>query len=267
VNFLKLRIGGQAFGNGVLMRSKRYWALAREDGSLEFGLITSWLDHHPKFNIFLLRSIIYFCEMLWFGLRILRRNPLQAERRLLKWLFIYLAITIPISIYFKELITSYFALSVLFQLFIFLTALWAISRGMTPKVWSYHGAEHKTVHAYEEGRNLNNVQEIMACSRIHPRCGTNLVFLIAVLSSIYFPVPVSQFTLLTSALYTTFTVALSIEIFKQLIRFPKSILSRVLLFGGNQLQRWVTTREPTSEQIKLASKALRMVLILEALGK
>ena len=48
-------------------------------------------------------------------------------------------------------------------------------------VWRYHGAEHKAVAAHEEGIALDDLAGVLACPRVHPRCGTNLVVLVALI--------------------------------------------------------------------------------------
>lgn len=261
-----LRVGGQAFGDGVLMRTKKYWALVREDGSTEFGSITTWLDHHPRWNVFFIRSIITFIEMIKFGMQTYKRNSAMANRRMLLWIGIYMAIVFPLSFLIKYWFGWGLLINAAFQLFSFVAALWAISNGMTGKIWSYHGAEHKAVNAYEQEKDLDDVVAIQGCSRIHPRCGTNLVFVILFLMALYFPNPDARLNLVFSGLYSVTALGLSLELFRQLIRFPKFVLTRMMLFGGRQLQKFVTTKEPDDDQIRVASKALQLVLALESMG-
>lgn len=261
----EIRVGGQAFGDGVLMRSKKYWALVREDGSTEFGSITSWLDHHPKWNVFFIRSIISFIEMIKFGFKTYTRMPAANNRRLLFWMGVYAAITLPLSFLLRGWLGGGILVNAAFQFFCFVTALWALSRGMSGRVWSFHGAEHKAVNAYEQGKDLNDAGAIQSCSRVHPRCGTNLVFLLVVLMALYFPYPEAKINLLFSGFYTMFSLAISLELFRQLIRFPKSIVTRIVLFGGRLLQKFVTTKEPDDGQVAIASKALQLVLALESM--
>ncbi|MBE0447421.1 MAG: DUF1385 domain-containing protein [Actinobacteria bacterium] len=261
-----IRVGGQAFSDGVLMRTKKYWALVREDGSTEFGSITSWLDHHPRLNIFFIRSIITFIEMIKFGLRTYSKNLPAANRRLLIWIGIYIAIMLPLSMLFRLWLGEGLLVNAVFQFVSFLTALWTISRGMSGRIWTFHGAEHKAVNAYEQGKDIEDVAAIQSCSRIHQRCGTNLVFLVLVIMALYFPYPGVGLSAVFPLLYTVFALAISLELFRQLIRFPKFIVSRMILFGGQQLQRFMTTKEPDDDQVIIASKALQLVLALESTG-
>lgn len=261
----EIKVGGQAFGDGVLMRTKRYWALVREDGSTEFGSVTSWLDHHPRWNFFFIRSVIMFAEMMKFGLKTYSKIPAAGNKRLLLWIGIYLAVTMPLSMLVNDMFGEGPLVYGAFQFFSFIAALWAISMGMTARIWTYHGAEHKVVNAFEQGKDIEDVAAVRVCSRIHQRCGTNFAFLILVVTSLYFPNPGAGINALLAISYTVFALAMSLEIFRQLMRFPKFIVSRVILFGGQQMQRFITTREPDDDQIVVASKALQLVLTLEAM--
>jgi len=260
-----IRVGGQAFGDGVLMRTKKYWALVREDGSSEFGSVTSWLDHHPRWNVFFIRSVVSFIEMVKFGFQTYRKNPAAANRRLLLWVGIYIAITLPLSTVVRAYVGSSLLVNALSQFFYLTIALWTISKGMTGRIWTYHGAEHKAVNAFEQDKDLNDAAQIQSCSRIHPRCGTNLVFIIMVLTSLYFPSPESNVNLVFSGVYSIFALTMSLELFRQLMRWPKFILTKIMLFGGQTLQKFVTTKEPDDGQVMVAAKALQLVLALESM--
>lgn len=243
--------------------------MVKEDGSTEFGSVTSWLDHHPRWNVFFIRSVISFIEMVKFGFMTYKKNPAAANRRLLLWVGIYIAITLPLSILVREYIAPSLLVNALAQFLYLMIALWTISRGMAGRIWTYHGAEHKAVNAFEQGKDLNDAAQIQSCSRIHQRCGTNLVFLIVVLTSLYTPGPitgvVSNASLAIYGLYSIFALTMSLELFRQLMRWPKFILTKIMLFGGQQLQKFVTTKEPDDDQVMVASKALQLVLALESM--
>ena len=68
---------------------------------------------------------------------------------------------------------------------------------------------------------------------------------------------------LLGVLYALLIICVSFELFRLIVRRPKSRLSRVILSGGRALQRCVTTREPEREHLELACSALRRVLELE----
>ncbi|MBI4733254.1 MAG: DUF1385 domain-containing protein [Rubrobacteridae bacterium] len=178
-------------------------------------------------------------------------------------LLIYVAITLPLSLLVRHYFGSGMAVNSFMQLVYLTTALWTISKGMTGRVWTYHGAEHKAVNAYENGCDLDDVDAIQRHSRVHQRCGTNLVYLIMAAIAVYVPSPDAKLNVLLSTLYVVFAMAISLELFRQLMRWPQFIFTKMLLFGGNMLQRFVTTKEPENDQVVVASKALQLVLALE----
>ena len=151
-----------------------------------------------------------------------------------------------------------------FELISFVLALWLMSRAFSPKIWSFHGAEHKAVNAYEQGANLEELSEVMNCSRVHDRCGSNLAVIIILISLIAIPSGGSSAALLASSAYTLLAIGLAVELFRYLTKFPTLFLTRIFLFGGRQLQKYVTTREPTTGQLEVAVKAVKTVLALEA---
>jgi uncharacterized protein YqhQ len=263
-----MKVGGQAFGDGVLMRSKNYWALVRENGSTEFGSTTSWLDHHPRWNVFLVRSVVAFMEMAKFGLKTGGNNSAVYGKRFLAWMAAYVAVTLPASYLLSHIVGTNIFASILSQFFYLLMAILATGKGMSGEIWMYHGAEHKAVNAFENDCDLNDIKAVQGYSRVHQRCGTNLVFLILIASAVYMPNPGSGISVMflgLHGLYLIFAMAIMLELFRQLTRWPQHIITKIFLLGGNMLQRFATTKEPNDNQVAIASKALQMVLALEGL--
>jgi uncharacterized protein YqhQ len=258
-----LKVGGQAFADGVLMRSKRFWAIAHEDGTTEFGRVYSWLEHHPKWNVFLIRSIISFVEMAKFGFKTYERSAGLVVKRFITWTLIYVAAALFMSMLVKQWFGDGHLASLFLQFFYLAMALFAISQGMSGRIWTYHGAEHKAVNAYESGHDLDDLDAMKGCSRIHQRCGTNLMFMILIAAAFYVPNPNMGLNVLLSALYMVFMMAISLELFRQLTRWPQHLITKIFLLGGNTLQRFATTKEPDDDQLLVAAKALKLVLALE----
>ena len=135
---------------------------------------------------------------------------------------------------------------------------------MGKDVWRYHGAEHKAVNAYEGGADLGDVQSVARFSRVHDRCGTNLVIIAGVLMAIgYFAIVSLPMAGMLSTIFAVAAMIVALELFRLVVRRPKSAVSRVVLAGGKALQRCVTTREPGPEHLKLACAALARVVELE----
>jgi uncharacterized protein YqhQ len=127
------------------------------------------------------------------------------------------------------------------------------------RVFEYHGAEHKTIHAYEKELELTT-ENIRPLSRIHPRCGTNFLFIVMILSIFMFSFlgwPDLWLRILSRILLLPLVAGLSYE-FIRLAGRNKSKLVAMLIAPGFYLQ-YLTTREPSDDQIEVAIAALTAV--------
>lgn len=125
------------------------------------------------------------------------------------------------------------------------------------RVYQYHGAEHKTIFCYENEKELTaeNASEFV---RFHPRCGTNFLFLVMIVSIILF-----SFTkwgslwerLLSRLLLLPLISGVTYELIKWL-GSSESKISKVIAFPGLMLQK-LTTCEPDSSQLEVAIAALK----------
>jgi uncharacterized protein YqhQ len=106
------------------------------------------------------------------------------------------------------------------------------------------------------------MDDVARYSRIHDRCGTNLVVVVLVLMIAY--VPLRNMAELLGALWAVVAIVISFELFKLLVRWPRSPVTRTVLFGGRLMQRCLTTRDPRPDQLLVACAALRTVASLEA---
>ena len=133
------------------------------------------------------------------------------------------------------------------------------------RLFSYHGAEHKTIFCYEHRRELT-VENVRQESRFHPRCGTSFILVVAIISIFVF-ILVNAFLgisnvflrmLLKIALLPV-VVALTYELNRWLGRNDDKAFARVLSWPGKQLQH-ITTREPDDSMIEVAITALKLVI-------
>jgi uncharacterized protein YqhQ len=259
-----LRVGGAAFGNGVLMRSPHFWAWAREDGTVMHRPVRSLLDRHRPLRLPVIRSVVSFGEMIGLMVSLHARNGWRRVARLLLWVALWLAADLGLSLLLPRLIPRHWTIQdVVLGVADFGLALVALRQGLGKQVWRYHGAEHKAVNAYEAGADLNDLDAVARYSRVHDRCGSNLVVvaaLLLVLAYVALSLPMDG---LTGVLVAVAVMVVALELFRQIVRRPRSVVSRVLLAGGKWLQRHVTTREPGPEHLKLACAALTRVLELE----
>ena len=161
---------------------------------------------------------------------------------------------------------------------IFIGYLWAISRMKEiRRVFMYHGAEHKSIHAYEHGDELT-VENARRYPKLHPRCGTSFLFLVILVSVVVFalvfplvPVLVEN-RILNQVLYVLiklplmFPIAgLAYEVQRLSARWPDHPLVKVVIWPGLALQL-ITTVEPDDDMLEVALLSLRKVLWREEVG-
>lgn len=127
----------------------------------------------------------------------------------------------------------------------------------------YHGAEHKVINMFEASDNIleETVETASSYSRIHARCGTNIVtFLIPLVLCFYFIEEMFFATMLIDDLLMIIgSIVLLILGMKMLQLFQKPIL-RKFLKPGLLMQKYITTKEPENEQIEVALTALKAAL-------
>jgi uncharacterized protein YqhQ len=130
------------------------------------------------------------------------------------------------------------------------------------RVFSYHGAEHKVVNAWEGSGELT-VETAKRYSRIHPRCGTSFLFLVFVVGIFIHALvgwPDNHLLRMATRLIMLPLIAgVAYELIRLSGRFRDSRLVQVLISPGLLLQR-LTTAEPNDEQIAVALHAMRTVL-------
>jgi uncharacterized protein YqhQ len=155
----------------------------------------------------------------------------------------------------------------LFLVYMSLISLWSEMR----RVFEYHGAEHKTIFAYEDGKALT-VENVEPYTTVHPRCGTSFLILVAICSILMFSV---IDTLYIQHVYDfsnnlpyrfavhlaliPFVAGVSYEFLKLSARFQHLPVVGLLIKPGLWLQR-ITTRKPDGSQIEVAVKALEAAL-------
>ena len=162
------------------------------------------------------------------------------------------------------IIPSYFVRNLLegvLRIGIFIAYLAAVSRMKDmQRVFSYHGAEHKTIRCYESGQPLT-VENVRGMSRFHPRCGTSFLFVVMLISILVFTVVRVTKPLLRvvcKLLLLPVIVAISYEINRWVGRHDNSF-TRVLTAPGLWFQK-LTTSEPDDSMIEVGIRSLELVL-------
>jgi len=149
----------------------------------------------------------------------------------------------------------------LVRIIIFLFYMWGCSKLKDMKrLFSYHGAEHKTIFCYEHGKEMT-VENVREESRFHPRCGTSFLFVVIVISILVNSVVLITNTalrMLIHLLLIPVVVGISYEINRWCGKHD-NWLSAGLSAPGKWLQR-LTTNEPDDGMIECAIRAMELVI-------
>ena len=280
----KIPVGGQAVIEGVLMKGKELWGLAvrRPNGDI---FTENW--HHSSrtqrmpYKLPFIRGVVVMCEMMATGFKALSRSAevaLEEEEEKLTFkdmlvsvlvavlavggLFIALPLWLAGMIADTPLyvnITEGVLRAVIFIGYVAVIGMWSDIK----QVFRYHGAEHKTINAWEHGLDMTP-ENIMTCSRIHPRCGTSFL-LIAVIVSIVVFSPVKTLIagesfilqVLARIVLIPIVIGISYEIIRLASNSGKVGLCVIAPFLSLQ---YLTTREPDIHQAEVALASLNTAL-------
>jgi uncharacterized protein YqhQ len=297
----QIKVGGQAVIEGIMMRAPRTFTVVvrRPDGELSIRE-DRWYSPMEKWPILkkpLLRGCIVLYEALFNGIQALTYSAQEAlgeeEEKLGPWALggtialalggaVLLFVVIPHlatlgigallgtdlsvrSVWF-HVIDGVIKVSIFVAYIILISLLKEIRR-----VFQYHGAEHKSIHAYEHGDELT-VENARKYPTLHARCGTAFILLVLVFSIFLFtgvfpliPQDLLGNKILTNILFILVKIVLllpiagfSYEIIRMGEKFNNPLLN-LLLRPGLWLQK-LTTREPSDDQIEVALVALKKTL-------
>jgi hypothetical protein len=243
------------------MRTERAWAIARLDGTLEVGAV----PENRWAAIPVLRVLAGLGGALKLGVvrGMLRRGAGGGERvarsRRANVRFLLAVAAAESAVALLGLWLRQFDLprwgTAALTLLPWVVVLAVMRLATAPALWRFHGAEHKAVAAHERGLDLTDTPAVLACPRVHDRCGTNLVFLLAAASFAMAAVP----TALQVPLFLV-TLGATVELVSLAARRPRFVGSRALLIGGRLLQRTVTTAEPMAAEQAVACRSLAAAL-------
>jgi uncharacterized protein YqhQ len=277
-----LAFGGQAVIEGVMIRSRKYMVtcVRQPDDEILTNVeeIKSVSERHKVLRVPFLRGIVALFETMYIGIKSLyfsANASLEEEEEKLDPKEIVLAIVIALALAIFLFSVLPFLLTtplgfggVVFnvvegavRLGILLLYLASISMvGEFKRVFQYHGAEHTAINAYEAGVELN-VSNAKGFSRFHPRCGTSFIFIVALISILFFSIMPDSgyFTRLAyRILLIPVIAAVSYEVLKLSDRYKESGIMKVLLAPGLGLQ-YLTTRKPDDNMIEVALEAVKKV--------
>lgn len=295
-------IGGQAVMEGVMMKAPGGIALAvrKPDGEIatQYTPMRSKAQKGTFYGWPVVRGVVAFVESLSVGMGTLTQSaklageeideePTKFEQWLsdklgksvesvVVGLAVVLAVALSVGLFFvlpnlastlvfgksavsgiwKSLLEGFVRLAIFIGYVLLCASIKDVRR-----VFMYHGAEHKTIACYEAQEALTP-ENAMKHTRLHPRCGTNYMFLVMAVSIVFFAaVGWNANFLVRLALRIVFlpvVAGLSYEVLRAAARHD-NLLTRIVRAPGLALQR-ITTKEPTPDMIEVAIRAFELAV-------
>ncbi len=289
---MAVRIGGQAVIEGVMMKNMDRYAVSvrKPDGKIETKVeeCVSFAEKHPLFQLPVFRGMANFLESMVIGMKTLNYSASfyedeeeQTESRteqllekilgekaekIIMGIVLVFSLAISIGLF---MILPYIASEALGKLIrneyvilfmegiiriaIFLGYIVLISRMEDIKrVFMYHGAEHKTINCLEAGVPLTP-ENVDNFSRLHKRCGTSFIFIVMIISMVFFffiRVDTIWLRIVLRLLFLPLVAGVSYE-FIRLAGSSDHPLVQIFSKPGLALQR-LTTKEPDHSMIEVA---------------
>ena len=272
-----------------MMRGADHWAVAvrKPDGDIhvESHDIDSVARRHPAFAKPFLRGVIVLGQSLAIGTRalLIATNMSMEEDDQLTSRQVGLALVLALVAFMAVFVlgpTILFAwvqdrvggglltnvLEGLFRVGLFVGYLWLISRTKDiHRVFEYHGAEHKTIAAYEHGEQLD-AEHVERYSTLHVRCGTNFLIIVMIITIFVFTLfgtPGIWWRIGSRVIAIPVIAGVAYEALRLGAKFHGSALMRAVMAPGLWLQR-ITTQPPDRGQIQVAIASFGEVLRREA---
>jgi len=292
-------VGGQAVMEGVMMRSPHAWGIAirKTDGSMVVHSegLERLSEKHKWTGWPIVRGVATLGQAMTLGYRALQFSanqfleeeqkdvPKEEQVKISGWVaalniilslgffivvykWLPLVATTKLSHQFHSL-DNRFGFSLvdgLIRLGLFLLFIWGMSRMKDiSRIFQYHGAEHKTVFAFE-ARDGVDIAKAQAFPTWHPRCGTSFLMTVMLLCiPVYMLFPPMGFwmKLLTRVVMLPVIAGVSYEIIRYAARKQSSLFA-VMTAPGLWLQR-ITTQPPSDDQVECAIRALDEAMELE----
>ena len=300
-------IGGQAVIEGIMMKNKEDYSVAvrKPDGSIDViqGEYLSLTDKYPFFRLPFLRGILSFYDSMALGMKCLSHSasfyeddegsePGKLEQLLDKLfgekveqvlsvlvmvfsfamaLFIFVALPTILLSFVKKFLPIESALAFLeglLRILIFVLYIKLISRAKDiRRTFEYHGAEHKCINCVEHGLDLT-VDNVMASSKEHKRCGTSFivyVMMISIFLFMFLHFDSLYLKILSRLLLIPVIAGISYEVLR-LVGMVDNPLTRLLFIPGMWMQG-LTTKEPERDEVEVAIAAVERVFDWRAFQK
>jgi uncharacterized protein YqhQ len=291
-------VGGQAVLEGVMMRSPHAWAIACRKPSGDVSVHSEPLERLSEKRKWMgwpvIRGVVTLGHAMTLGFRALKFSanvaldemqpePAPKKLEINGWMaavnvlisvgffiFMYKFLPLVAATELKR-VNPLFQEQIIFNLVdgtiriaLFLLFIWGVSLWKDiHRVYEYHGAEHKTVYAFENGEPLETAT-VQKYSTYHPRCGTSFLMTVMIISIVvYTLVPVTTFWARFGIRIALLPVIAGVSY--EIIRFAarhRGSLFALMTAPGLWLQR-ITTQPPSNDQAECAIIALDQAMALE----
>jgi uncharacterized protein YqhQ len=280
--------GGQAVIEGVMIRGPKHMAIACRNPSGEIIVRREPLGGlyaGPVRRVPFVRGVIIMWETLALGIRALTFSSnvaLGEEEDELHpaavWGTAIFSLAIVAAIFFagpllladflEDLLGSHLAVIIVEGIIRLLVVIAYVGLiGLIPdvkRIYAYHGAEHKSIHAYEHEDPLEPAH-VQKYPTAHVRCGTSFLLTVVVVSIFVFAAVGDQdlwIRILSRILLIPVIAAISYEVIRLAGAFEKSPVTKIIMWPNLALQM-LTTRQPDDDQVWVAIRALNEVLAAE----
>ncbi len=290
-------IGGQAVIEGIMMKNKDMYSVAvrKPDGEIEvhLGTYRSVVKNKMLRETPLVRGVVNFVDSMILGMRTLtfsasfyeeEEEPTKADvmidklfkgnaEKIVTGLTVAFSIVMAVGIFMilpyfltnflRDYVVSNTMLAIiegLVRVGIFVLYVLLISRMKDiQRVFMYHGAEHKCINCIEHGMELN-VENVLKSSKHHKRCGTSFLFIVMVISIIFFifiRVTSPVLRVVIRLLLIPVIAGVSYEVIRLAGRSDSKFV-QMISYPGMLMQR-LTTKEPDAQMVQVAIAAVEAV--------
>jgi len=269
-----------------MMRGQEHWAVAVREPSgsvyVESHDVASLATRQPIWRKPFFRGILVLGQSLRIGIRALMiaSNHATEDEEQLSSRQVGVALTIALVAFVAIFVLGPTTLFVwaedridlhgvavnvaegVFRVALFVGYLWVLGRTKDiHRVFEYHGAEHKTIAAYEHGEELRP-ERIERYAKEHVRCGTNFLIIVMIVTVFVFSLfgtPGLLWRLGSRLIAIPVIAGLAYEALRLGARYPSSLAMRALMAPGIWLQK-ITTQQPDAGQIEVAVASFEEVL-------
>lgn len=286
--YKRYQVGGQAVIEGVMMRSKHFWALAvrKPDMTIYTKLFNgvSLTNKNKVLGFMFVRGIVALIESMALGFKALSYSVNEATEEEIKFskremtISVIIAVVFAVGVFFilptiiGRSFSEFFPNAIVYNLLeglirigFFLIYILLVSQIKDIKrIWQYHGAEHKTIQAYENNEELKP-ENVRKYSTMHVKCGTSFLLIVMIVAILIFALLGKQpmiWRIISRILLLPIIAGISYELIRLAGKFSKYKVVNILFYPGLLLQK-ITTKEPDNDQIEVAISSFKKVIEAE----